>query len=124
MQAGIKIFKFSCSIIKSAFVFINRIAFLRTKLIAYFIMVLKSFQKAILFFCIAFVCTSCAVKKGCPSNGANIGAERILSGDPKALKAIKKGKKFRAYNKILKPSMGDISYATNLSHYYNRESYQ
>lgn len=34
-------------------------------------------------------------KKGCPSNGANIGAERILSGDPKAAKDLKKGKKYR-----------------------------
>jgi len=58
-------------------------------------MVLNPFRKAILFLCVALVCTSCAVKKGCPTNGANIGAERILSGDPKALKAIKHGKKFR-----------------------------
>jgi len=53
------------------------------------------FRKATLFFCIALVCTSCAVKKGCPTNGANIGAERVLSGDPKALKAIKHGKQFK-----------------------------
>jgi len=58
-------------------------------------MVLNPFRKAILFFCVALVCTSCAVKKGCPSNGANIGAERILSEDPKALQAIKHGKKFK-----------------------------
>lgn len=58
-------------------------------------MVLNPFRKAILFLSVALVCTSCAVKKGCPTNGANIGAERILSGDPKALKAIKHGKKFR-----------------------------
>jgi hypothetical protein len=35
-------------------------------------------------------------KKGCPSNGANVGAEKILSGDPEAAKSIKKGKKFKA----------------------------
>jgi hypothetical protein len=35
-------------------------------------------------------------KYGCPSNGKNIGAERILSGDPKALKDAKKAKKFRS----------------------------
>ncbi len=35
-------------------------------------------------------------KTGCPSNGANVGAEKVLSGDPKSLKAIKKGKKFKA----------------------------
>lgn len=74
----------------------KRVAFLTTKLIAYFIvMVLNPFRKAILFFFIACACASCAVKKGCPSNGANIGAERILSGDPKAIKAINKGKKFK-----------------------------
>jgi hypothetical protein len=43
--------------------------------------------------------TSCSLfrsnKKGCPSNGANVGAERILSGDPKAAKDIKKGKKYK-----------------------------
>lgn len=56
------------------------------------------------FFLIAlaasFLLTSCSLfrsnKKGCPSNGANVGAERILSGDPKAAKDLKKGKKYRA----------------------------
>jgi hypothetical protein len=47
----------------------------------------------------SFLLTSCSLfrsnKKGCPSNGANIGAERILSGDPKAAKDLKKGKKYR-----------------------------
>lgn len=35
-------------------------------------------------------------KYGCPSNGKNVGAERILSGDPKAMKDSKKAKKFRS----------------------------
>ena len=35
-------------------------------------------------------------KYGCPSNGKNVGAEKILSGDPKALKDAKKAKKFRS----------------------------
>lgn len=39
--------------------------------------------------------TACKVKKGCPSNGANVGAERLLSGDPKAINDIKKGKKWK-----------------------------
>jgi hypothetical protein len=47
----------------------------------------------------SFLLTSCSLfrsnKKGCPSNGANVGAERILSGDPKAAKDLKKGKKYR-----------------------------
>jgi hypothetical protein len=35
-------------------------------------------------------------KTGCPSNGKNVGAEKIISGDPKAMKSVKKAKKFRA----------------------------
>jgi len=35
-------------------------------------------------------------KTGCPTNGKNVGAEKILSGDPKAMKAVKKAKKFRS----------------------------
>ncbi|MCX8019370.1 MAG: hypothetical protein N2747_02615 [Chitinophagaceae bacterium] len=35
-------------------------------------------------------------KTGCPTNGKNIGAERILSGDPEAMKAVKKAKKFKS----------------------------
>ena len=35
-------------------------------------------------------------KYGCPSNGKNVGAEKILSGDPKAMKDVKKAKKFKS----------------------------
>jgi hypothetical protein len=35
-------------------------------------------------------------KTGCPSNGKNVGAEKILSGDPKAMKDVKKAKKFKS----------------------------
>jgi hypothetical protein len=35
-------------------------------------------------------------KYGCPSNGKNVGAEKILSGDPKAMKDARKAKKFRS----------------------------
>ena len=35
-------------------------------------------------------------KYGCPSNGKNVGAEKILAGDPKATKDAKKAKKFRS----------------------------
>jgi hypothetical protein len=35
-------------------------------------------------------------KYGCPTNGKNIGAERILSGDKEAMKAAKKAKKFKS----------------------------
>jgi len=35
-------------------------------------------------------------KYGCPSNGKNVGAEKIISGDPAATKSAKKAKKFRS----------------------------
>ena len=35
-------------------------------------------------------------KYGCPTNGKNIGAEKLVSGDPKAEKAARKAKKFRS----------------------------
>jgi len=38
---------------------------------------------------------SCSVGKGCPTNGKNVGAERILSGDANTMKAVKKAKKFK-----------------------------
>lgn len=53
----------------------------------------------ILFFCCWFF-SGCSIfrsheKYGCPTNGKNIGAERILSGDKAAIKAAKKAKKFK-----------------------------
>lgn len=36
------------------------------------------------------------VKYGCPTDGRNVGAEKILSGDPKSVKAAKKAKKFNS----------------------------
>ena len=42
-----------------------------------------------------------APKYGCPTSGAAIGAERIISGDPKALKAIKRSK-YKGERKIYK----------------------
>ena len=35
-------------------------------------------------------------KTGCPTNGKNIGAEKLASGDPEADKADKKKKKFKS----------------------------
>ncbi len=51
-------------------------------------------------FCIGFF-SGCSVfrkneKYGCPTNGKNIGAERILSGDKQAMKAARKAKKFKS----------------------------
>ncbi|MEO6681640.1 MAG: hypothetical protein ABIN48_02340 [Ginsengibacter sp.] len=34
-------------------------------------------------------------KLGCKTNGKNVGAERILSGDKQAMKAAKRAKKFK-----------------------------
>jgi len=36
------------------------------------------------------------VKYGCPTNGKNIGAERILSGDKAAIKSARKARKFKS----------------------------
>lgn len=35
-------------------------------------------------------------KYGCPSNGKNVGAEKLASGDPEAEKAARKAKKFKS----------------------------
>ena len=43
--------------------------------------------------------TSCNVfkpKYGCPTNGKNIGAEKLANGDPEAEKAARKAKKFKS----------------------------
>ena len=43
--------------------------------------------------------TSCNLFKkgsGCPTNGKNIGAEKLVSGDPAAEKAARKAKKFKS----------------------------
>jgi len=59
-------------------------------------------MKKILFgiACIFILNSGCSLfrgnqKYGCPTNGKNIGAERIASGDPAAIKAAKKAGKFR-----------------------------
>ena len=39
-----------------------------------------------------YLLSSCSPKYGCPSDGRNIGAEKIASGDPKAIKAAEKQK--------------------------------
>lgn len=59
-------------------------------------------MKRVLFLAIcAAMLSSCSlfrknVKYGCPTNGKNIGAEKLASGDPAAMKAAKKAKKFKA----------------------------
>ncbi len=43
--------------------------------------------------------SSCSVfksnKSGCPTNGKNVGAEKLVSGDPKAIKAASKAGKLK-----------------------------
>lgn len=47
-------------------------------------------------FMIAFSsCNLFKPKYGCPTNGKNIGAEKLAAGDPDAEKAARKAKKFR-----------------------------
>ncbi|HEX7902491.1 MAG TPA: hypothetical protein VF487_01335 [Chitinophagaceae bacterium] len=64
-------------------------------------------MKNLRFFSIAFsmlmLLSSCGLwskvfkpKYGCPTNGKNIGAEKLASGDPKAEKEARKAKKFRS----------------------------
>jgi hypothetical protein len=56
-------------------------------------------MKTVLTLCIVMMSlsmVSCRAGKGCPSNGKNVGAEKVLSGDAKTMKALKKAKKFRA----------------------------
>ncbi len=57
-------------------------------------------KKLIIFIGFFSFLTGCSIfrggeKYGCPTNGKNIGAERIASGDPAAIKAARKASKFR-----------------------------
>ena len=51
---------------------------------------------AVGFMMMTLSCNLFKPKYGCPTNGKNVGAEKILSGDPKAMKDVKKAKKFRS----------------------------
>jgi hypothetical protein len=50
--------------------------------------------------CFMTMATSCSLfrsnKSGCPTNGKNIGAEKLAAGDPEAEKAARKAKKFKS----------------------------
>jgi hypothetical protein len=63
-------------------------------------------MKSLRFFTVVvsmmFLLSSCRLlnslfkpKYGCPTDGKNVGAEKILSGDPEATKSADKAKKFR-----------------------------
>jgi hypothetical protein len=45
---------------------------------------------------LALSCNMFKPKYGCPTNGKNVGAEKLVSGDPEAEKAARKAKKFRS----------------------------
>ncbi len=48
------------------------------------------------FLLILASCNMFKPKYGCPTNGKNIGAEKLASGDPAAEKAARKAKKFKS----------------------------
>jgi hypothetical protein len=52
-------------------------------------------KKAILFFLLCGTVLACRARKGCPTNGKNIGAEKLASGDPQATKAANKASKYK-----------------------------
>ena len=56
-------------------------------------------RKWLFMFLSIVIFTGCSIfkkeKYGCPTNGKNIGAERVLSGDKAAMKAAKKAGKFK-----------------------------
>ena len=68
---------------------------------------MSNMMKSLRFFAFAATLTimvsSCGMlsnmfkrKSGCPTNGKNVGAEKVLSGDPETMKALKKAKKFKS----------------------------
>ena len=63
---------------------------------------MKSLRILTIVFSLTLLFSSCGMlsglfkpKYGCKTNGKNVGAEQILSGDPEATKAADKAKKFR-----------------------------
>jgi hypothetical protein len=60
---------------------------------------MRNLLTIIALICFMVLVTSCNLfkpKYGCPTNGKNIGAEKLASGDPDAEKAARKAKKFRS----------------------------
>lgn len=61
---------------------------------------MKNLPVVVALFCFATMTVSCSLfrsnKTGCPSDGKNIGAEKLVSGDPAAEKAARKAKKFKS----------------------------
>jgi len=60
---------------------------------------MKNFLLILVMISCMLLFTSCNVfkpKYGCPTNGKNIGAEKLASGDPEAEKAARKAKRFKS----------------------------
>ncbi|MEO5563425.1 MAG: hypothetical protein ABIR18_08320 [Chitinophagaceae bacterium] len=60
---------------------------------------MKNFFIVAVAMCFMTMVVSCNLfkpKYGCPSNGKNVGAEKLVSGDPAAEKSARKAKKFRS----------------------------
>jgi hypothetical protein len=64
---------------------------------------MKNLRLIVTALSLVFLLSSCRIwssvfkpKYGCPSNGKNVGAEKIVNGDPAAMKSVKKAKKFRS----------------------------
>ena len=56
-------------------------------------------MKRVLFFFVvglSITMLSCKSRYGCPSSGKNVGAEKVLSGDAKTMKALKRAPKFKS----------------------------
>jgi len=57
-------------------------------------------KRIIIFTICGIMFSGCSIfrsheKYGCPTNGKNIGAERILSGDKAAIKAARRARRFK-----------------------------
>lgn len=60
---------------------------------------MKKIHTIILLISSLLILSSCSLfkpKYGCPTNGKNIGAEKLAGGDPAAEKAARKAKKFKS----------------------------
>jgi hypothetical protein len=60
---------------------------------------MKKIPMIIVLMSFMFILASCNMfkpKYGCPTNGKNIGAEKLAAGDPDAEKAARKAKKFKS----------------------------
>lgn len=64
---------------------------------------MKAVRTLLICVSLVFVLSSCKLwgnifkpKYGCKTDGRNVGAEKIVSGDPESTKAAKKAKKFKS----------------------------